>query len=230
MGGGHPAPLRSLTSQMLFLLNAKRREADDGQLGSEAGSLPYWAHCRGCWEVTLTQSQEAGGWGSRGPLGPTSREHSLPVRPSPQGPRADIPPRSDPDQAARALWGGFSQRPVQPLGRCRKSWRPALQCIASGHPGVPVHRKEVLVALVVSKGTGQVAPWWGDRKAVLGEGDTFKPREGQPSSRPPSHVTPLLPHLWLPLTGSTPDTRARQSRLPQASTPMAASSPARLLS
>lgn len=32
----------------------------------------------------------------------------------------------------RALWGGCPQRPVQPLGYCRKSWRPALQCIASG--------------------------------------------------------------------------------------------------
>ena len=142
-----------------FLLNAKYREADDSQLGSGAGSLPYWAHCRGFWEVTLTQSQEAGGWGSGGPLSPTSRRHSLLVRPSPQGPRANIPPGSDPGQAAGALWGGFSQRPVQPLGRCRKSWRPELQYIASGHPGVPVHRKEVPMALVVSKGTGQVAPW-----------------------------------------------------------------------
>lgn len=52
------------------------------------------------------------------------------------------------------LWGRFSQRPVQPMGHCRKSWRPALQCIASGCLGVPGHRKEVSAALRRSKGTG----------------------------------------------------------------------------
>lgn len=131
-----------------FLLNAKCREADDSQLGSGAGSLLYWAHCRGCWEVTLTQSQEAGGSGSRGPLGPTSREHSLLVRPSPQGPRANIPPESDPGQAAGALWGGFSQRPVQP---------PA----AAGNPGGQ-HYNALLPATQGSPCTGKRCrrPWW----------------------------------------------------------------------
>lgn len=68
----------------------------------------------------LTQSQEAGGSGSRGPLGPTSREHSLLVRPFPQGPRANIPPESDPGQAAGASGEGFhkdlfSPRPLQEI-------------------------------------------------------------------------------------------------------------------
>ena len=54
-------------------------------------------------------------------------------------------------------------------------------------------------------------PLVGDRKAVLGEGGTHLSWRGTAFLAPLSHVTPLLPHLWLPLTGSTPDAEALSS-------------------
>lgn len=50
-----------------------------------------------------------------------------------------------------------------------------------------------------------------DRKAVLGEGGTHLSWRGTAFLAPLSHITLLLPHLWLPLTGSTPDTEALSS-------------------
>lgn len=161
-------PLRSLTSQIPFLLDAKAEQlmASWGQawnppLGRSPAQHPLTAEDAG-----KRPPPRAGGWwtGLQRPHGPMSREHPLPARPSPQGPVCFEQNPSccllSPSLARqhRALRGGFSQRPVRPLGHCRKSWRPASQCIASGCQEVPGHRKKVLVALVLSKGTGTGGP------------------------------------------------------------------------
>lgn len=98
-------------------------------------------------------------------------------------------------------------------------------------PRVPVHRKEVPAALVVSKGLARWPPDAGGQKAVLGEGGTHLRWRGTAFLAPLSHViTPSVP------TPAAPPYRINSRHqssavkgLPQASPPMAASSPARLL-
>ena len=141
---------------MSFLLDAESQEpmaSWNQEMVAGHGVGANSTHRKGCWEVTYTQSLGAGG--------PVVQEaesiHFL------QGPLLKVvlllqPPGPDPDQAAQGSLGRFPQRPVQPPGCCGKSWRPALQCIASGCRVVPRHRKEVPVALVLSTGTGPGGP------------------------------------------------------------------------
>lgn len=163
MTGTQP-PLRSLMFQMPFLLDAKSRGANS-QLGSgDGGPLPGQSPAQHPFPAADTGSWGAARWGSRGPMAQYAEHIHFLQGPLPKAPFAlsKHPPCHllglTLARQLRALWGGFSQRPIRPLGRCRKSWRPALQCTASGYQGVPGHRKEVPVALVLSKETGPGGP------------------------------------------------------------------------
>lgn len=83
-------------------------------------------------------------------------------------------------------------------------------------------------ALVGFKGTGQVA-LAGDRKAVLVRVAPIYAGEWTAFLAPLSHVTSPVPTPAAPLTGSTPDTKARAVKASSLSTNGKPPSPARLL-
>lgn len=107
---------------------------------------------------------EPGGWwtGCKGPLSPVSREHPLPVRPSPQGPRANSPPAApgpDPGQAARGSLGRVFTKTRPGPGLLQETLEASITMHCFRPPRGPGHRKEVPVALVLSRGTGPGGPW-----------------------------------------------------------------------